>query len=84
MNKVYAVQNALNAEIKLSEHNLETKVNTAHQDIQKMILDIQEAKQKKMESEGNCQKISEAIALANKNFEEEGITKEMTPESKVA
>ena len=40
-----------------------------------MTLEIQEAKQKKMESEGNCQKISEAIALSNKNFEEEGITK---------
>ena len=37
-----------------------------------------------MELEGRCQKISEAATLACKNFEEEGITKEMTPAAKVA
>ena len=49
-----------------------------------MKLEIQETKQKKMEWQGNCQKISEAIALSCKNFAEEGITEEMEPDAKVA
>ena len=37
-----------------------------------------------MELEASCRKISEAVALAYKNFEEEGIIEEMTLDSKVA
>ena len=84
MNEVYAVQSAFNANIKLRKRNLETKVKAAHKDIKKMKLEIQETEKRKMELEGNCQKISEAISLACKNFAEEGITEEMTPDDEVA
>ena len=48
-----------------------TKAKVAHKDIKKMTLEFQETEQKKKEWEENCQKISKAIALSCKNFEEE-------------
>ena len=59
------------------------KVKDAHKDIKKIKIEIQETKQKKMEWEGNSQKLSEAVALTCKNFEEEGITEEMELDAKV-
>ena len=54
--------------------NLTTKVKVAQKDIKKIKLEIQETEQMKMESQGNYQKISEAVAHDCKNFKEEGIT----------
>ena len=83
MNEVYAVQSVVNIDIKLLECNLETKLHSTHKDIKKMKLEIQETEQRKMELEGNCHKISKEVSLTCKNFEEEGKTKEMTPDSKI-
>ena len=64
INEVYAVQNAINAEIKLRECNLKTKATVAHRDIKKIRLEIQETEHKKLEWKGNYQKISKAVILA--------------------
>ena len=74
---MYVVQSVVNAEISLHERNLATKVKDAHKDIKEMNLEIQEIEQKKMEWEGNYQKISKAVALASKSFAEEGITEQI-------
>ena len=45
--------------------------------------EIQAAKQKKLESNANYQRISEAVTLACSSFEEEGITLEMAMDAKI-
>ena len=84
MNEVYAVQNVVNAEIRLRKHHLYAKVNAAHQDIRKLKNEIQEVEQKKLESDGNYQRISEAITWACRSLEDEGITLETTLDEKIA
>ena len=84
INEVYVVHTVVNAEIKLHDPTLATKVKVAHKDIKKMKLEVQETEQKKNECEENYQKSSKAVALTCKNFAEEGITEEMAPDAKVA
>ena len=46
--------------------------------------EIQDVEQKKLESDGNYQRISEAVTLAYSTLESEGITPEMALDAKIA
>ena len=83
-NEVYAFENVVNAEIRLRESHLNTKVKARHEYLRKLKSEIQDIEQKKLESDGNYQRISETVTLAYSSLEDEGITPEMAPDAKIA
>ena len=68
----------------MCKRHLSTKVKYEHQDIRKLKNEIQEAKQKKLESDGNFHRIGEAVVLSCSSSQEEGITLDMASDAKIA
>ena len=84
MSEVYAIQNVVNAKIRLQECHLTTYLKVTHQDLRILKSEIQEVEQRKLEVDGNYQRISEGVTFPCSILEEEGITPERDQDAKIA